>query len=658
VDPDVAQLVREQRLLEAAQTASARGDFQGASRIYEQACEWSRAAVEAMHAGDGPRALRLAVFGGDDAVAARALVLVARDPSTGGSAAAQLTRAGRHAWAARVFEECDRPGDAARSWEKAGEARRAGAAFVEAGESAEAARVLQTALDQEPGRWDLAVPLGVLLGRLGRWEASVRVLQPVPAQARERADALPALIDAFDALGWSIAATEARSEAAALGADVSSASAARDLPPATPSAEALLFGRYAVLREVASSPRARVLACHDPVLGETVAVKVFAAIDGAVDVSAALTRFSADVLAVRTARHPAVVAVHECLLQGPATVQAWMPGGDLEGMCGRFGALAPARAVEIACAVLSALAAAHDVGVLHRAVKPTNVLFDAVGGARLGDFGSAHLGDVAATATTALLRTLAYMSPEQRHGLPTTERSDVFSVGVMLHEMLTGAAPDPHLPLLPPPSQVHRGLDARHDRAVAALSAIDPAARPVDARDAIDALSGLAWTGSGARPAGPTTTAPIPWQDEAHRVRAAADAPPFDAWIARAIEPIPCTAATLARARAFARAGDPALQAIWKVDDASATLWLEALRGPALDRDLSDAEHAALSKALDLLHGAGAVHGAVGRAHVGRGAQGWVLRFSAEAPVGATADEDRGALAALRGVGQRSSTIG
>ena len=69
MDPDVAQLVREQRLLEAAGLASARGDFHEASRIYEQACEWSKAAAEALHAGDGPRALRLSVFGGDNDVA-------------------------------------------------------------------------------------------------------------------------------------------------------------------------------------------------------------------------------------------------------------------------------------------------------------------------------------------------------------------------------------------------------------------------------------------------------------------------------------------------------------------------------------------------------------------------------------------------------------
>ncbi|HXN33552.1 MAG TPA: hypothetical protein VN894_16900, partial [Polyangiaceae bacterium] len=73
---DVAQLVREQRLLEAARLASDRGDAPTASAIYEQACEWRSAAAEAMRAGDPPRALELALRGGDEALAERALVLV------------------------------------------------------------------------------------------------------------------------------------------------------------------------------------------------------------------------------------------------------------------------------------------------------------------------------------------------------------------------------------------------------------------------------------------------------------------------------------------------------------------------------------------------------------------------------------------------------
>jgi serine/threonine-protein kinase len=335
-----------------------------------------------------------------------------------------------------------------------------------------------------------------------------------------------------------------------------------------------------------------------------------------------------------------------------------MPGGDLDGMLARFGALAPARAAEVACAVLSALAAGHAMGVLHRAVKPTNVLFDAVGGARLGDFGSSQLGDVAATVTTALSRTLAYVAPELRQGRAPTERSDIFSVGVMLHEMLTGIAPDPHLPMLPLASQVHPGLDARHDRALAHLTAVDPADRPDGAREALAMLAQLAWAGPGVGRAQAGGNAEASWRDEADRVCAATGGAPFeafDAWIARGVERVPCTPAILARARAFARAGDPGLQAIWRIDAASETLWLEPL-GPRLDRPLSEGERESLRRALDALHAAGAVHGSVGPEGVGRGAQGWALRFGGEPHPHAGVDEDRAALAALWPY--LSSTIG
>ena len=114
------------------------------------------------------------------------------------------------------------------------------------------------------------------------------------------------------------------------------------------------------------------------------------------------------------------------------------PGGTLERMLTTTGALAPARAVEIASGMLAALGEAHRLGILHRDVKPANVLFDEAGGARLSDFGVAHLGDVSTTATAGVFGTLAYMSPEQREGRPATARSDVFAAGTMLREMLTG----------------------------------------------------------------------------------------------------------------------------------------------------------------------------------------------------------------------------
>ncbi len=103
--------------------------------------------------------------------------------------------------------------------------------------------------------------------------------------------------------------------------------------------------------------------------------------------------------------------------------------------------MAPARAVEIVCALLAALGEAHRLGILHRDVKPSNVLFDEVGAARLSDFGAAHLGDLSSTATAGAIGTFAYMSPEQRLGRPASIASDLYGVGVLLAELLTGVAP-------------------------------------------------------------------------------------------------------------------------------------------------------------------------------------------------------------------------
>src|SRR6185436_2948721 len=131
---------------------------------------------------------------------------------------------------------------------------------------------------------------------------------------------------------------------------------------------------------------------------------------------------------------------------------------------------------------------AHRVGVLHRDVKPANVLFDSAGVTRLGDFGVAHLGDLSATATAGVIGTLGYMSPEQREGRPATIQSDLYGVGAILWEMLTGQRPVADLSSSGPasvaprmrPSAAHRYLDTRHDGVVIALMADAPEMRPED----------------------------------------------------------------------------------------------------------------------------------------------------------------------------------
>jgi serine/threonine-protein kinase len=569
---------------------------------------------------------------------------VAAAPAAAEAIAERLARRGRDDWAARVLEAAGRLHEAGLAWQRAGEATRAAAILEQAGEPAQAGRVLEAALRRDPKAWGAAVALGALLVRFGKDEAAVRALQRVPGGAPERRGALAHLVGALERLGMTRAAADASAELAGLGGDPSS-----DAPAASSAPRALLFGRYRVVGEIASSPSARVLECTDVVRGERVAVKLFAAWSARGSGRDALARFEREVKAMRALDHPSVVPLRDYFADGPAIVLAWMDGGTLEQMLAATGPLAPARAVEIACSLLAALGEAHRMGILHRDVKPANVLFDSAGAARLTDFGVAHLGDASATATAGLFGTLAYMSPEQREGRPADARSDLFAVGVILREMLTGERPSPSEPSGAAPSASHRELDVRHDAAVDRLTAPSPAARPPDAYSARGALLAIPWPASidpiARRPREERRSSSA--RPAAGRVELLAGGAVGDAWTGRAIERVPLGERALARARAFAAADHPALQLVLRVDRDDGAIWLEAPRGPALDRALTPGERARLGAALDALHAAGAVHGSVDRAHVVVGDAGLQLRFDGEADATTTVDVDRLALARL-----------
>jgi serine/threonine-protein kinase len=653
MDPDVAQLMREERLLEAAQLAGERGDARAASAIYERACDWHRAAVEALRAGDAARALRLGAHAGDEEASEEAIALLARNPPLAKNAAAELSARGQHRWAARLLERSGEHVDAARAWDRAGDALRAAALLERAGEEVGAERVLQAALRRDPEAFDVAVGLGALLARFGNWEATIRVLQRVPPRAPERPEALLYLRHALVQLGLTHAATCASAELAALRPAESAPPQGGLREPPRPTArasprQARLFGRYDLVREIASSANARVLECVDVVRIERVAVKMFVGAGTSGGGRDALARFEREARAVKALDHPNVVPVRDVIAEPPAIILAWMEGGTLERMLAAPAPIVPGRAVEIACAVLSALGAAHRLGILHRDVKPANVLFDDAGGARLGDFGVAHFGDVSTTATAGIFGTLAYMSPEQREGRPAGVRSDVFSVGVMLREMLTGERPTPEGAVGRPPSHAHRDLDARHDAVVDRMTARDPRQRPVDAIEAREMLAGLSWPSTtrahGIKPRFEPPSKAVASDD---RVETLADGSLVDRWTGRKVERLSLTQRALARARAFALADHEGLQTVWRVDVAEGAIWLESLDAPALDRPLSHRERARLESALEALHAAGAVHGRVDAQHVVVGPAGVVLRFHPEHDPTSTPDRDRLALARL-----------
>jgi serine/threonine-protein kinase len=259
-----------------------------------------------------------------------------------------------------------------------------------------------------------------------------------------------------------------------------------------------------------------------------------------------------------------------------------MAGGTLDQWLSR-GPVAPSKAAEIACVILTALGSAHRVGILHRDVKPSNVLFDSAGAAHLGDFATAHLGDSSVTATAGLFGTLAYVSPEQREGRPATARGDVFAVGVLLREMLTGEHPSAFAAPRRTPSQAHPALDGRHDELVARLTAAKPESRPASAFEAAAAIRAFPWPAALApRPEGATDrrSSSRPATQPPRRMEVDDGGRTIDAWTSRAVERVALSPALLRRARAFSMADHPGLQTVLRVDREDGYLWLEAVETP------------------------------------------------------------------------------
>lgn len=656
----VAELLREERLTEAAGLLADRGEQARAAALYERACDFSRAAEAMLAAGDAPRALELAMRGGDaGALLERILDLLASDAARAERAARELRgRDGARA-AAGLFSRLGRHAEAAAAFERALDDKAAAEAFRRAGDALGAARALDRAVARDATDEEAKLRLGALLVEAGRNEAAARTLQRISRDAPERGRALTLLARALDALGLEAARDEAVRELGALpalplplplphpvapeGSHVSATGAA----PREPGP--VLFGRWSVVREVAVTPTARLFEALDRVTGERVAVKRLAAGAAFGAGRDALARFEREARALAELRHPNVVPLRAYVAEGPALVLAWMPGGSLAERMARD-PLVPARSAEIACSLLDALGAAHRLGIIHRDVKPSNILFDDAGVTHLADFGAAHLADSAATATAEVIGTLAYMSPEQRAGRPATLASDLWSVGAILAELLTGRPPS--AAPLPPLASVHPGLGAEHDALLARLCAFDPAARPSDAFEAARLLRTITWP-TDPRPRPRPLEAPLtpsPYGERDHRLVQVGPSRARDIWLERDVLLVPIDARSLTRASAFARAGHPSLASVLRVDREAATIWIEPARGPSLAEirsPLPTAAAALVSEALDALHAAGGVHGAIDPSHVHLDEGGPTLAFPIDAPEGATAEADRAALARL-----------
>ncbi len=204
--------------------------------------------------------------------------------------------------------------------------------------------------------------------------------------------------------------------------------------------------RYVLGDLLGSGGMARVFLTHDEALGRDVALKILW--EQYADNEEFVERFKREARSAAALSHPNVVSVYDWGCSEDETyyiAMEYVPGGTLKDRIIGEGALDPSRAAELGCQVAEALGFAHKRGVIHRDVKPQNILLTASGEAKVADFGIARaVGAMAATSvskTGMVLGTVAYMSPEQALGEPVGPQSDLYSLGVVLYEMLTGNLP-------------------------------------------------------------------------------------------------------------------------------------------------------------------------------------------------------------------------
>ena len=198
------------------------------------------------------------------------------------------------------------------------------------------------------------------------------------------------------------------------------------------------IGKYQILEQVGEGAMGVVYRATDPVLNRTVAIKVM---------SEALARnddlrgrFLREAQAAGSLQHPNVVTIYDFgEVNGHLYIaMEFVEGEDLESILRKNVALAIGDKLDIIIDVLGGLAYAHRHGIVHRDIKPANIRIDGEGRARIMDFGIAHLSSSDLTRTGVMVGTPAYMAPEQIVGGGISAATDLFSVGAVLYELLTG----------------------------------------------------------------------------------------------------------------------------------------------------------------------------------------------------------------------------
>ena len=241
------------------------------------------------------------------------------------------------------------------------------------------------------------------------------------------------------------------------------------------------IGRYEVLRSIGRGGMGEVFRCRDPVLGRVVAIKVLQPGPGEPDLAAEMqARFRREAAAAGALSHPSIATVHDFGIDENLgcsyIVLELVDGRGLDAVLAERGRLPAGEAVAIGFQLADALGFAHDRGVVHRDVKPSNVLVQDDGLAKLVDFGLAAVEGWEVTSAGRVFGSPSYMAPERIRGTPGGPASDQFSLGVVLYETLAGAnpfaAPTPEARLMRILNEDPRPVDTVVPDVPPALSAI------------------------------------------------------------------------------------------------------------------------------------------------------------------------------------------
>jgi tetratricopeptide (TPR) repeat protein len=263
------------------------------------------------------------------------------------------------------------------------------------------------------------------------------------------------------------------------------------------------LGPYEIIDELGHGGMAHVFRAKHEETGAIVALKLL--MPELTAQPAFIKRFHREVETLKSLEHPRIVPVLDVGQEGTSHyyVMEYMDGDNLESILHRPSGTSVSDALRFARAVAEALDYAHNKGIIHRDIKPPNIMTDAAGNVKLADFGIAKdLDATRLTVTGSIIGTADYMSPEQAEGRRVTRKSDVYSLGVVLYEMLTGKVPftgktyldviRAHRFTIPePPKLVNPAIPGRVARLVEEMMEKDPSKRPTSGAEVIAQIDSI-----------------------------------------------------------------------------------------------------------------------------------------------------------------------